>query len=112
MHTHIGEIAPGKGQTAGDLVRRMDEEGIERSVVLSIENPEETYFYVLSREVIAACREYGDRLIPFCCVDPRRGRADTSTDFLGLIERHVSEGAKGFGEHLAVSYTHLTLPTN
>lgn len=101
MHTHIGEIAPGKGQTAGDLVRRMDEEGIERSVVLSIENPEETYFYVLSREVIAACREYGDRLIPFCCVDPRRGRADTSTDFLGLIERHVSEGAKGFGEHLA-----------
>ena len=101
VHTHIGEIAPGKGQTAAELVNRMDEEGIERSVVLSIENPEETYYYVLSREVIQACKEYEDRLIPFCCVDPRRGRADTSTDFLGLIERYVSDGAKGFGEHLA-----------
>jgi predicted TIM-barrel fold metal-dependent hydrolase len=79
----------------------MDEEGIERSVVLSIENPEETYYYVLSREVIQACREFEDRLIPFCGVDPRRGRADTSTDFLGLIERYVRDGAKGFGEHLA-----------
>ena len=79
----------------------MDHEGIERAVVLSIENPEETYYYVLSKDVIAACKRHPDRLIPFCCVDPRRGPADTSTDFLGLIERHVERGAKGFGEHLA-----------
>jgi len=101
VHTHIGEIAPGKGQTAKQLVQRMDEEGVERAVVLSIENPEETYYYVLSKYVIAACRRFRDRLIPFCCVDPRRGRADTSTDFLGLIERYVRMGAKGFGEYLA-----------
>jgi predicted TIM-barrel fold metal-dependent hydrolase len=101
VHTHIGEIAPGKGQTEDELISRMDREGIRTSIVLSIENPEETYYYVLSREVIAACGRYPDRLVPFCCVDPRRGRADTSTDFLGLIERHVQNGAKGFGEHLA-----------
>ncbi len=101
VHTHIGEIAPGKGQTARQLVDRMDREGIERAVVLSIENPEETYYYVLSKQVIAACKRHPQRLIPFCCVDPRRGRADTSTDFLGLIERHVRRGAKGFGEYLA-----------
>ena len=101
VHTHIGEIAPGKGQTAGQLVSRMDREGIEKAVVLSIENPEETYYYVLSKEVMSACRRFQDRLVPFCCVDPRRGPADTSTDFLGLIERYVRRGAKGFGEHLA-----------
>jgi hypothetical protein len=100
-HTHIGEIAPGKGQTADQLIMRMDSEGIERSVVLSLENPEETYYYVLSREVLEACSENPDRLVPFCCVDPRRGSADTSTDFLSLIDRYVQRGAKGFGEHLA-----------
>jgi predicted TIM-barrel fold metal-dependent hydrolase len=101
VHTHIGEVAPRKGQTAGQLIKRMGQEGIERSVVLSIENPEETYSYVLSKHVIRSCRRCPSRLIPFCCVDPRRGRADTSTDFLGLIERHVRRGAKGFGEYLA-----------
>ncbi len=101
IHTHIGEIAPGKGQTARQLVSRMDHEGIDRAVVLSIENPEETYYYVLSNQVISACRRFPGRLVPFCCVDPRRGPADTSTDFLGLIERYLSKGAKGFGEHLA-----------
>ena len=79
----------------------MDEEGIEKALVMSIENPEETYYYVLSKYVIRASKRYKDRLIPFCCVDPRRGRADTSTDFLGLIERYVRMGAKGFGEYLA-----------
>jgi predicted TIM-barrel fold metal-dependent hydrolase len=101
VHTHIGEIAPGKGQTVEQLIGRMDHEGIDASVVLSIENPEETYYYVLSGHVIAECKKYPDRLIPFCCVDPRRGRADTSTDFLGLIEPYVGKGAKGFGEYLA-----------
>jgi len=101
VHTHIGEIAPGKGQTARQLVSRMDREGIEKAVVLSIENPEETFYYVLSSQVISACRRFPHRLVPFCCVDPRRGPADTSTDFLGLIERYVRKGARGFGEHLA-----------
>ncbi len=101
VHTHIGEIAPGRGQTARELVKRMDREGIRRAVVLSIENPEETYYYVLSKQVLADCSRHAKRLIPFCCVDPRRGRADTSTDFLGLIERYVRKGAKGFGEYLA-----------
>ncbi len=100
-HTHIGEIAPGKGQTAKQLIQRMKEESIERSVVLSIENPEETYYYVLSREVIETCKKFPDKLIPFCGVDPRRGRSDTSTDFLSIIERYIGDGAKGFGEHLA-----------
>jgi len=100
VHTHIGEIAPGKGQTPRQLLARMDQEGIAKAVVLSIENPEETYYYVLSKEVLAACRRH-PRLIPFCCVDPRRGPSDTSTDFLGLIERYVRKGAKGFGEYLA-----------
>ena len=101
IHTHVGKLVFNKPLKPSQLLRFMDKNGIEKSVVLPIENPEETYYYVTTEEVLRACRRYPDRLIPFCNVDPRRGMSDTSTDFYRIIKEYKEEGCKGFGEELS-----------
>ena len=102
VHTHIGKIGYGKPYlTAGKLVRWMDRKGIEKAVVLAIENPEELDYYLPSPYILKSCRRFPDRLIPFCNVDPRIGTSSPDTDFRSIIEEYVDQGAKGFGECLA-----------
>lgn len=104
IHTHLGEIffnTDLKPLTPRALISTMDKLGIEKAVILPIENPEETHYYFTTWQVLRACKRHPDRLIPFCNVDPRRGDADTTTDFYGLIKRYVGQGCRGFGEYLA-----------
>jgi predicted TIM-barrel fold metal-dependent hydrolase len=102
IHTHLGKILLGrKPLTAKILLKTMDKLGIEKSVVLPIENPEETHWYFLTRDVIKICRRYPDRLTPFCNVDPRRGVPGDDIDFYPLVKEYVEKGCKGFGEVLA-----------
>lgn len=101
VHTHIGQLSRGRpGLTAKQLLKRMDECGIEKAVVLSVENPEEVDFYVLTKHVLRACKPHLDRLIPFCNVDPRR-RYPGHFDPYPIIEAYAEQGCKGFGENLA-----------
>ena len=73
VHVHIGKLVHAKpALTAGRLLRMMDELGIDKAVVLPIENPEEVDYYVTTDEVLRKCKRHLDRLIPFCNVDPRR----------------------------------------
>ena len=102
IHTHIGKLGlGGKPLKVSQLLKFMDRNGIEKAVVLPIENPEETYYYVTTDEVLKACKKHPKRLIPFCNVDPRRGNSDTSTDFYGMIKEYKEKGCKGFGEELS-----------
>ncbi len=102
-HVHIGKIFYGrKPLTPKRLIKKMDEIGIEKAVILPIENPEETHWYNTSDNVLKVCKRYKDRLIPFCNVDPRRGTNSENEKFIfNLIEEYVKKGAKGFGEILA-----------
>ena len=86
IHTHIGKLMFKKELKLSQLLRFMDSQGIEKAVVLPIENPEETYYYVTTEEVLKACKRHPDRLIPFCNVDPRRGASSPSTDFYRIIK--------------------------
>ncbi len=45
-----------------------------------------------TEEVLRVHREYPDRIIPFCVVDPRRTKA------LEELQRYVDKGARGLGE--------------
>lgn len=103
FHTHIGKVFYGrKVLTAKKLVETMDKYGIKKSVVLPIENPEETHWYSTTDYVLRNCKRYSDRLIPFCNVDPRRGLNNGKDNYLGkIIENYVKKGCKGFGEVLA-----------
>ncbi len=102
IHTHLGKIMLDREPLTADiLLSAMDKLGIEQSVILPLENPEETHYYVPTKEVIEICRKHPDRLIPFCGVDPRRGGPDFKPDFKVILKEYIEQGCRGFGEHLA-----------
>jgi len=89
VHTHVGN---GDWPTAENLVKSMDSLSIDKAIVLPIESQEAA---ITSTDyVLSACSKFQERLIPFCCVDPR----DTP-DFPTKIRRYVDLGCKGFGEY-------------
>ena len=106
-HAHLGKVYYGREiLTPGRLLKIMDKYGIEKAVILPLENPEEEHYYYTTEQALEDCRKYPDRFIPFVNIDPRRGTNDGNFDFFPLIEEYVKRGCKGFGEILA------NLPTN
>src|SRR5262245_19632468 len=71
IHTHVGTFYFGRELTAGGLVRMMDRHAIERAVVLPLVSPESSPYLQTTEAALAAHRAYPDRLVPFCCLDPR-----------------------------------------
>lgn len=99
VHTHIGRYKRDrKPLTVEILLSTMDKWGIEKSVILPLENPEEGDYYVTTEYVLSECEKHPDRLIPFCNVDPRRGYPGWNP--YPIIEEYKERGCKGFGECL------------
>ncbi|MFN0197208.1 MAG: amidohydrolase family protein [Planctomycetaceae bacterium] len=107
MHTHIGTFYPGQELTADGLVELMDENGIERAVILPLISPESTIFLQTNEDAIRNYKLHPDRLIPFCCIDPRcsttnpkrYGHVAGVQGITDLLKRYQEMGAKGVGEH-------------
>ena len=101
IHTHLGRsTARGEAPvTANELLRRMDELGIAKAVVLARGvSPECSFFHFTSEMVLETCRRWPDRLIPFCKLDPRNGRNSPDTDFSWVLQEYKDAGCKGVGE--------------
>ncbi|MBN1641638.1 MAG: amidohydrolase family protein [Anaerolineae bacterium] len=100
FHAHLGNLFRERYPhppplSAHQLVDRMNREGIDLAVLLPLESPEGSWGYLLTEEAIAARDTYPERLIAFCCVDPRYPLAGP------FIDRCVREyGCLGFGEHV------------
>lgn len=95
IHTHIGFRiqVDDEPYSPDDLLRDMDQYGIDRAVLLPIESPEGHWHYVLTEEVVAAAAAHPDRFIPFGAIDPRAGNIEPKV-------RHLADmGCVGFGEH-------------
>src|SRR5204863_9550206 len=71
IHTHIGTFYWGRELTPGGLVKLMDKHDIERAVVLPLVSPESAPYPQTTEAALAAYKAHPDRIIPFCCVDPR-----------------------------------------
>jgi predicted TIM-barrel fold metal-dependent hydrolase len=100
VHTHVGTIWNGnKELTPSLLVRWMDEQDIAKAVVLPLTSPESSSFLCLTEGALQAAKEFPDRLIPFCSIDPRTSVVGGVRGFETIIRRYVDLGAKGFGEH-------------
>lgn len=100
VHTHVGTIWNGnKELTPSLLVRWMDEHDVARAVVLPLTSPESSSFLCLTEGALQAHKEFPDRLIPFCSIDPRTSVVGGVRGFESIIRRYVDLGAKGFGEH-------------
>ena len=97
FHVHLGNLdfpQPGnKALTVEQLIDRMNRTGVSHSVLLPLDSPEATGTHFPTFEALEAADKYPERLIPFCCVDPRRELVIES------INEFARMGCKGFGEH-------------
>jgi predicted TIM-barrel fold metal-dependent hydrolase len=101
IHVHAGRLLYNLPYLEIEaLLAIMDREGVDQGCLMAVENPEECDYFFTTEQVLAACHEHPDRLIPFCCVDPRH-RYPESFDPLPVIREYVERGCKGFGEVLA-----------
>ncbi len=80
-----------------ELLRRYDEEGIERGVLLPIVNPE-VYLPQSNEEILEICERYPDRFIPFCNIDPRALTNSADAPLEKLLRYYKERGCRGLGE--------------
>jgi len=79
------------------ILKRYDELGIEKGVLLPIVNPE-VYLPQSNEEIIEICEKYPDRFIPFCNIDPRALTNSPDADFEKILNYYKSLGCRGLGE--------------
>ncbi len=89
--------------TVKDLIKDMDKWGIDKSAVLPLSNPENLDIFGVAgnQEVLTECKKYPDRLIPFCCIDPRGMLHSPKADLGVLLKAFKKLGCKGIGEMCA-----------
>jgi predicted TIM-barrel fold metal-dependent hydrolase len=100
MHTHLGQTwNTTEPLTAEVLLRWMDAHKIAQAVVLPLVSPESSSYLLTSDFVLEQTRPFRDRLIPFCCIDPRTSFTGGHKGLVAMLQRYIDAGAKGFGEH-------------
>lgn len=82
------------------LVAMMDEAGIDKAVLMSTVSPECRYTIVQPEETLSIAARWPDRLVPFCCLDPRYLTNDGSADFRPLLRAYKELGCRGVGEYI------------
>ena len=100
IHTHLGRWGLRKEPPMheAELLRRMDELGIEKAVILPLGMTPECFMLPFSTDdVLEVYRRHPRRIIPFCNLDPRSGNSP-ATDFSWLLEEFKAAGCKGLGE--------------
>ena len=83
--------------TLPELLHKMQELGIDKSVVMPIVSPE-IYIPQNTEDIIDMAREYPDKIIPFCNIDPRSLSNSPFAKFENLMEFYKEKGCKGVGE--------------
>ena len=100
VHTHLGRTWNGDPPlTAEGLVRWMDEHNVAKAVVLPLVSPEASSYLNLTEQAMAGAKAFPDRLIPFCCIDPRTSYRYGRKGLVAMLKEYVDQGARGFGEH-------------
>lgn len=102
VHGHLGRVVPDRREfiDAANVIAKMDAWGVDRTCLLPLsEQPEGGYLECDTEDVLAACARYPDRLIPFCCIDPRCGNRPDH-DFGPLLDEYCARGCRGLGELL------------
>jgi predicted TIM-barrel fold metal-dependent hydrolase len=100
VHTHLGQTwNHTKELTADGLLEWMDANGVERAVVMPVVSPEAATFLSTSEAVLEKTKPHRDRLIPFCCIDPRTSYSGGRHGLKHILNSYAGRGAKGFGEH-------------
>jgi hypothetical protein len=100
VHTHLGQTWNTKAPlTARLLLGWMDAGDIAQAVVLPLVSPESSSYPLTTDFVLAETKPHRDRLVPFCCLDPRTSFGGGQKGLVDMLKRWVDLGARGFGEH-------------
>lgn len=100
VHTHLGRTwNTTEPLSAGQLLDWMDVNQVSQAVVLPLVSPESSSFLLTSDFVLQETAPHRDRLIPFCCIDPRTSFTGGKPALTDILRRWVDQGAKGLGEH-------------
>jgi predicted TIM-barrel fold metal-dependent hydrolase len=83
--------------TLPELLKEQEKLGIDKSCVMPIVSPE-IYIPQNTEDIIDMAREYPDRIIPFCNIDPRSLSNSPFAKFEDLMEFYKEKGCKGLGE--------------
>lgn len=100
-HAYRKGCPPADGRTQfatpDEVLRRYDELGIEKGILLPLIGPEE-YLPQSNEDILDMCERSGGRLIPFCNLDPR-GMTNSPDAPLGIWLKHYkARGCRGIGE--------------
>ena len=106
-HAYLFDYPPQDGVTqfctVEEVLKRYDELGIEKGVLLSLIGPE-TYIPQSNAEIAEICKRYPDRFIPFFNIDPRGIKNSEFTDFSPWINWFKEHGYLGVGEFMPNMY--------
>ncbi|MCM8758718.1 MAG: amidohydrolase family protein, partial [Candidatus Omnitrophica bacterium] len=104
IHVHVRKnpivFGDGKQRYASpeQLLKRYEELGIEKAVILPGGAPESQTQKQSEEEVLEICRQYPDRFIPFCNVDPRSISNSPDAPLDELLCYYKQQGCRGIGE--------------
>ena len=91
-----------------DQIKIMDAKGIDKAVILPINNAEAPVEHQSAAEILFICEKYKGRFIPFCNLDPRTtdwgGDRNVEGKFDFLLEQYKELGFKGLGEFVPNLY--------
>lgn len=117
IHTHItygnceeySMLLGKKPFTVRTLIKKMDADGIDKSVLLPLVNAEVMDYYGVAGnlECLEAVKKYPDRLMTFCGIDPRSMMNYKKGNLSKLLTVYKKLGCIGIGEMCAsVPITH------
>ena len=86
--------------TPAELVKMMDDHGIDMALVMCRMNPECAYRMVTPEEMMEIVAQYPKRLIPTCNFDPRMAANSAKADFRPMLEFYKKAGHRSIGEYV------------
>lgn len=102
-HAYLYPSPPQDGYTQfptpEDVIKRQDELGIKRSILLPLIGPE-VYLPQSNEEILEICRLYPGRFLPACNIDPRGIGNSDKTDFSIWLEWYKKHGCVLIGEFM------------
>ena len=82
-----------------EVLRLYDAHDIEYGILMPLVGPE-VYLPQSNEDILWVCRQYPDRFIPFCNLDPRGVGNSPDSNFMPWLEWYRDHGVRGVGEFM------------
>jgi len=84
--------------TPEQLIARFDATAVEKAILLPLVSPEARRGMQTTEEILSISRQWPDRFVPFCNLDPRMVTNAADAPLNELLDVYKTAGCKGVGE--------------